>query len=91
MRTHLAVLLLTFAFWGNPGPGRGQQAEGPNEKPPLPTWNYIPMTGRERCERLTRPSGSTKHFLDALDNCPIVLQLSKYVQQEIRGANHQVR
>jgi hypothetical protein len=71
MRTHVAVLLLTFAFWGKPDPMLGQQAEVTNDKPPLVTWNYVPMTGRERWndylrQNFAQPGAFFQTFFTAL-------------------------
>ena len=66
-----AVLIITFAFCATPHLARGQQAAVNSDKPPLPTWNYVPMTGRERWndyvhQNFAQPGAYFQTFFTAL-------------------------
>jgi hypothetical protein len=71
-RTLLApVIIITFAFFATPDLARGQQSTVNSDKPPLPTWNYVPMTGQERWhdyvrQNFAQPGAFFQTFFTAL-------------------------
>lgn len=66
-----AVALIAFAFCGTPYLAEAQQASVNSDRHASPTWNYVPMTGRERWndyvrQNFAQPGAFFQTFFTAL-------------------------